>query len=57
MIIGIANDHRGVKRKKEIIKFLEKKGHKVINFGTDNSESVDYPKYEYYYVELALVCQ
>ena len=24
MTIGIANDHRGVKRKKEIIKFLEK---------------------------------
>ena len=47
MTIGIANDHRGVKRKKEIIKFLEKKGHKVINFGTDNCESVDYPKYAF----------
>ena len=47
MTIGIANDHRGVKRKKEIIKFLEKKGYKVVNYGTDNCESVDYPKYAF----------
>lgn len=44
MIIGIANDHRGVKRKKEIVNFLEKKGYEIVDFGTNTEESVDYPK-------------
>ena len=42
MTIGIANDHRGVKRKKEIIKFLEKKGYKVIRFwNNDIDENIE----------------
>ncbi len=43
MTIAIGNDHAGTQHKFEIIKLLEKKGHKVLNFGTDTSESMDYP--------------
>ena len=41
--IAIANDHAGTQYKFEIIKLLEKKGIKVLNFGTDTEESMDYP--------------
>jgi ribose 5-phosphate isomerase B len=43
MTISIANDHAGTLYKLEIIKYLEKNNFKVINFGTDNTESMDYP--------------
>ncbi len=43
MIISIGNDHTAVKHKFEIIKFLESKRHQVVNFGTDTTESIDYP--------------
>ncbi|CAL2088801.1 ribose 5-phosphate isomerase B [Tenacibaculum dicentrarchi] len=43
MTIAIGNDHAGTEYKFEIIKFLEKQGHKVINFGTNDSNSMDYP--------------
>lgn len=43
MTIAIGNDHAGTQYKFEIVKFLEKKGHKVLNFGTDTDESMDYP--------------
>jgi len=43
MTIAIGNDHAGTQHKFEIIKLLEKKGHKVLNFGTDTEESMDYP--------------
>ena len=45
MKIAIANDHAGASIKRNIIIFLEGKGHKVLNFGTDIEESVDYPDY------------
>ena len=45
MTIGIANDHRGVTLKQKLTNYLEKKGYNVINFGTDTTESVDYPDY------------
>lgn len=41
--IAIANDHAGTAYKFEIVKLLEKKGYKVLNFGTDTEESMDYP--------------
>ena len=41
--IAIANDHAGTEYKFEIIKFLETVGYKVINFGTDTNDSMDYP--------------
>lgn len=43
MTIAIGNDHAGTDYKFEIIKLLEELGHKVINFGTDDSNSMDYP--------------
>jgi len=41
--IAIGNDHAGTQYKKEIIKLLESKGYKVLNFGTDDENSMDYP--------------
>ncbi len=43
MIIAIGNDHAGTQYKFSIIKYLEAKGIKIINFGTDNNDSMDYP--------------
>ena len=43
MKIGICNDHAGVEYKFAIIKHLEAKGIEVVNFGTDTTESMDYP--------------
>jgi ribose 5-phosphate isomerase B len=47
MKIGITNDHRGVNRKKEIIRYLRSKGHEIFDFGSNSSESVDYPIYAF----------
>ena len=43
MTIAIGNDHAGTLYKFEIIKHLEEKGYKVLNFGTDTNDSMDYP--------------
>ncbi|MEX6626758.1 ribose 5-phosphate isomerase B [Tenacibaculum pacificus] len=43
MTIAIGNDHAGTEYKFEIIKLLEELGHKVINFGTNDNSSMDYP--------------
>lgn len=43
--IAIGNDHAGTSYKFEIIKFLKEKGYKVVNFGTDETNSVDYPDF------------
>lgn len=43
--IGIACDHAGYDLKENLKAFLEKKGFKVKDFGTDSSESVDYPDF------------
>ena len=43
MKIGIANDHSGVEFKNKIKKYLEDKGHTVLNYGTDSEEPYDYP--------------
>ncbi len=45
MKISIGNDHAGTQHKKEIEKQLQEKGIEVINHGTDNEESVDYPDF------------
>jgi len=45
MKIAIGNDHAGPDYKKAIIQFLESKGHQVTNYGTDTTESVDYPDF------------
>ena len=41
----LASDHAGFKLKEEIKKFLIKKRKKVIDLGTKNTSSVDYPDY------------
>ena len=43
MKIAIGNDHAGTEYKFAIMEFLQKQGHQVINYGTDTTESVDYP--------------
>lgn len=43
MKIIIGNDHAAVDMKNELMKFLEELGHIVVNVGTDDTLSVDYP--------------
>lgn len=43
MKIGIGSDHAGYEYKEAIKKFLEDKGHEVVDYGTDSTEAVDYP--------------
>ena len=45
MIVGLASDHRGFEKKAKLIKYLEKKGLEVKDFGTNSSESCDFPDY------------
>ena len=45
MKIAIGNDHSAVELKNIIVKFLQEKGHEVLNVGTDSEESCDYPVY------------
>ncbi len=45
MKIGIGNDHSALELKKEIIDFLKEKGYEVVDYGTNSSESCDYPVY------------
>lgn len=47
MKIGIATDHRGVETKQELTKYLKELGYNVVNYGTDTSDSVDYPIYAF----------
>lgn len=43
MTIAIGNDHAGTDFKFKIIKYLENKAYKVLNFGTNTNDSMDYP--------------
>ncbi len=43
MKIGICSDHAGVEYKAKIIEILKKEGYEMVNFGTDSTESMDYP--------------
>jgi ribose 5-phosphate isomerase B len=45
MKIGIGADHAGFVFKTAIIKYLEKKGLEIHDFGTESLSSVDYPDY------------
>lgn len=49
MTIGITNDHYAVIKKQKLIKYLEGKGYKVIDYGYNGSEKekVDYPIYAF----------
>lgn len=43
MKIVISNDHAAVTLKKELMEYLIEKGYEVINCGTDDNQSYDYP--------------
>ncbi|MEE1196371.1 MAG: ribose 5-phosphate isomerase B [Lachnospiraceae bacterium] len=43
MKIAMGNDHGGTELKWVIKKYLEEKGHEIVNFGTDTNDSCDYP--------------
>ena len=43
MKLGIANDHRGLSLKIAIVDYLKEKNIEYINYGTDSTDSVDYP--------------
>lgn len=45
MKIAIASDHAGYNYKEAIKKFLDEQGHAIIDFGTDSTESCDYPDF------------
>lgn len=45
MKIAIGCDHAGFPYKAAIQKMLESQGHKVSDFGTDSTDSVDYPDF------------
>lgn len=45
MKFSIGNDHAGTSYKKAIVRYLESQGHTVINHGTNDFESVDYPDF------------
>ncbi len=45
MKIGIGNDHSSVEMKQQIKEFIEQMGHEVVDFGTNSTESCDYPVY------------
>ena len=45
MKIGIVSDHRGVYLKGKLVEYLEHSGYEVINYGTDETTSVDFPEY------------
>lgn len=45
MKIAIGNDHAGTAYKFEIVAYLESEGIEVVNYGTDENSSVDYPDF------------
>jgi len=45
MKIAIGNDHAGPEYKKAIVEMLKAKGYEVTNYGTDSTDSVDYPDF------------
>ena len=44
-IIALGADHAGYGLKNALISMLKNDGYKIDNFGTDSSDSVDYPDY------------
>ena len=47
MNISIASDHAGFEYKKALIEWLKSEGYNVIDFGTNSTESCDYPDFAY----------
>lgn len=47
MKVGIASDHAGYDTKEQIKNYLKENNYEVIDYGTLNKESTDYPKYAF----------
>lgn len=45
MKIGICSDHRGFYMKRILVEYLEHEGYEVEDYGTDSTESADFPEY------------
>jgi RpiB/LacA/LacB family sugar-phosphate isomerase len=45
MRVAIASDHAGFKLKQDLVRYLGELGHKVVDFGTNSEDPVDYPDY------------
>ena len=45
MKIGFGSDHAGFYLKENLKKYLEEKGHVVVDYGTHSDERVDYPDF------------
>lgn len=45
MKIAVACDHGGLHLKNAMIAYVQKLGHEVVDFGTDNTNSCDYPDF------------
>jgi ribose 5-phosphate isomerase B len=45
MKIGIGNDHKGLKLKNQLYQYLYKNGFDIVDYGTNDNTSVDYPDY------------
>ena len=43
--VAIANDHAGVALKQALVQAVRAMGYEVLNLGTDDAASVDYPEY------------
>ena len=45
MKVGFGNDHASVDMKMEVMEYVKELGHEVVNYGTDEKVSCDYPIY------------
>lgn len=45
MRVAVGSDHRGFQCKKRVLKHLQDRNHEVIDCGTHDEESVDYPDF------------
>jgi ribose 5-phosphate isomerase B len=45
MRIALSADHAGFEMKDQLAEWLRADGHEIVDLGTDNPESVDYPRY------------
>lgn len=45
MKIALGADHGGFELKRSLASHLQKKGHRLVDFGTDSADAVDYPDY------------
>lgn len=45
MKIGFGNDHAAVELKETLMSYVSELGHECVDFGTNSTDSVDYPEY------------